>query len=62
MTADPGTTMAAASAPEIPSRIGPGNMSFTSLFSTEPQGTSSSPVAAPEEGQGAFFAQLYGQQ
>lgn len=48
-------------AAEIPSRIGPANMSFTSLFSTEPDAPTESPVA-PVDGQGAFFAQLYGQE
>lgn len=46
---------------EIPSRIGPSDMSFTSLFSTEPSATTQSPVA-PVDGQGPFFAQLYGQE
>jgi hypothetical protein len=51
-----------ADSPEIPSRIGPGNMNFTSLFSTEPEGApQSSPLQPVEQGQGAFFAQLYGQ-
>jgi len=55
-------TANANTAPEIPSRIGPANMSFASLFSTEPDGTAGSPVAAPMEDGGAFFSQLYGQQ
>jgi hypothetical protein len=51
-----------AGSPEIPSRIGPENMSFTSLFSTGTGQTGQSPVQPLEEGQGGFFAQLYGQQ
>jgi len=51
-----------AQASEIPSRIGPQNMSFSTLFSTEPGGSTGSPIpSAMEEGQGAFFTQLYGQ-
>ncbi|HTJ58360.1 MAG TPA: transglycosylase SLT domain-containing protein [Devosiaceae bacterium] len=51
-----------ADAAPIPSRIGPQDMSFTSLFSTEPGGSSGSPIpSAMESGQGAFFTQLYGQ-
>jgi hypothetical protein len=49
-------------APEIPSRIGPQNMSFAALFSTEPEGGSGAPVDIPSEDGGAFFSQLYGQQ
>lgn len=54
-------TSNANAAPEIPSRIGPSNMSFASLFSTEPDGASGSPIATPMEDGGAFFSQLYGQ-
>jgi hypothetical protein len=51
-----------AAAPEIPSRFGPQDMTFTTLFSTEPGGSTGSPIpSAMEEGQGAFFTQLYGQ-
>jgi hypothetical protein len=51
-----------ADAAVIPSRIGPQDMSFTSLFSTEPGGSTGSPIpSVMEEGQGAFFTQLYGQ-
>jgi len=51
-----------ADAAPIPSRIGPQDMSFTSLFSTEPGGSTGSPIpSAMESGQGAFFTQLYGQ-
>jgi hypothetical protein len=51
-----------AAAPALPSRIGPQDMSFTTLFSTEPGGSTGSPIpSAMEEGQGAFFTQLYGQ-
>jgi len=46
---------------DIPSRIGPSDMSFTSMFSTEPSARVESPMA-PVSGQGAFFAQLYGQE
>lgn len=64
-------------APDIPSRIGPGDLDFDSMFSTVPeprvefpvqtaagsplQAPTVSPVAMPEAGQGAFFTQLYGQ-
>ena len=52
-----------AQAVEIPSRIGPQNMSFSTLFSTEPGGSTGSPIpSALEEGQGAFFTQLYGRE
>jgi len=51
----------AADAPEIPSRIGSADMNFTSLFSTDPTGASQLPLPRLEEGQGAFFSQLYGQ-
>jgi Transglycosylase SLT domain len=62
---------------DIPSRIGPGDLDFDSMFSTAPepriesplqapngspiQAPNGSPLQAPEEGQGAFFTQLYGQ-
>ena len=57
-------------APDIPSRIGPGDLDFDSMFSTAPAPRLespllrpvASPLQAPEEGQGAFFTQLYGQQ
>jgi len=55
-------TSDANTAPEIPSRIGPENMSFATLFSTEPDGNAASPVAPTMEDGGAFFSQLYGQQ
>jgi hypothetical protein len=55
-------TSDANTAPDIPSRIGPENMSFATLFSTEPDGTATSPVAPTMEDGGAFFSQLYGQQ
>ena len=46
----------------IPSRIGPQDMLFKSLFSTVPGGVSGSPLPSVEETQGAaFFTQLYGQ-
>ena len=52
-----------ADAPEIPSRFGPQDMSFKSLFSTDEAGANGSPVQPVEEAQGAaFFTQLYGQQ
>jgi hypothetical protein len=45
----------------IPSRFSPENMSFTSLFSTDLQGASGSPVHRGEPVPGsAFFTQLYG--
>jgi hypothetical protein len=63
--------------PDIPSRIGPGDLDFDSMFSTAPeprvefpvstasgsplQAPTGAPVQAPEAGQGAFFTQLYGQ-
>jgi hypothetical protein len=53
-------TSTATGQPEIPSRIGTENMSFASLFSTEPAGGTGSPLAV-EDGQSGFFAQLYGQ-
>src|SRR6185312_8567697 len=49
-------------APEIPSRIGPENMSFATLFSTEPNGNAASPVAPAGQDGNALFSQLYGQQ
>jgi Transglycosylase SLT domain len=46
----------------IPSRFGPQDMSFTSLFSNELVGTTASPVEPVPVAQGAaFFVQLYGQ-
>lgn len=52
----------AADAPEIPSRFGPQDMSFTALFSTDETGPTGSPLQPVEETQGAaFFTQLYGQ-
>lgn len=46
----------------LPSRFGPKDMSFTTLFSTEAQGATGSPVQAVEPVQGAaFFTQIYGQ-
>jgi hypothetical protein len=51
-----------ADAPEIPSRFGPQDMSFKSLFSTDETGATGSPVQSVDEAQGAaFFTQLYGQ-
>jgi hypothetical protein len=50
-----------ADAPEIPSRIGSADMNFTSLFSTDAADTTQSPLPEMEQGQGAFFSQLYGQ-
>jgi hypothetical protein len=64
--------------PALPSRIGPSDLNFNSMFSTEPSPTpqsplltptasplltpeATSPLQAPEQGQGAFFTQLYGQ-
>lgn len=56
-------TSNAAAAPLIPSRIGRQDMSFASLFSTGAVDASNSPVVLPaEDGQSAFFTQLYGQQ
>jgi hypothetical protein len=57
-------------AADIPSRIGPGDLDFDSMFSTAPEprvespllAPVASPIQTPEEGQGAFFTQLYGQQ
>jgi hypothetical protein len=47
--------------PVIPSRFGPQDMSFKSLFSTDTQGANASPLQPIEGGQGAaFFTQLYG--
>jgi hypothetical protein len=67
----------AGAAPDIPSRIGPGDLDFDSMFATAPeprvefpvetasgsplQAPTGSPVQMPEAGQGAFFTQLYGQ-
>ncbi|HEY4199961.1 MAG TPA: transglycosylase SLT domain-containing protein [Devosiaceae bacterium] len=46
----------------LPSRFGPQDMSFVSLFSTEAQGPVGSPVEPVVAPQGsAFFTQLYGQ-
>ena len=54
-------TADAAAAPVIPSRIGRAGVSFVSLFNTD--AASGSPVGVPvEQGQSAFFTQLYGQQ
>ena len=54
-------TADAAAAPVIPSRIGRAGVSFVSLFTTD--AASGSPVGVPvEQGQSAFFTQLYGQQ
>lgn len=48
--------------PVIPSRFGPQDMSFVSLFSTEAAGPVGSPVEPTEAATGAaFFTQLYGQ-
>ena len=48
--------------PVIPSRFGPQDMSFVSLFSTEAAGPVGSPVEPTEAAAGAaFFTQLYGQ-
>ncbi len=63
--------------PALPSRIGPADLNFNSMFSTEPSpilqsplqapadlpilAPVGSPLQAPEQGQGAFFTQLYGQ-
>ncbi len=50
-------------APVIPSRFGPRDMSFATLFSTDTKGPSGSPLQPENQGQGAaFFVQLYGQQ
>jgi len=46
----------------IPSRFGPDDMSFISLFSTDKEGATGSPVEPTEPVTGAaFFTQLYGQ-
>jgi hypothetical protein len=60
-TAQQLASQAAASAP-LPSRFGPEDMSFLSLFSTDKQGATGSPLepTAPVTG-AAFFTQLYGQ-
>jgi len=48
--------------PVVPSRFGPADMSFVSLFSTEAAGPIGSPVEpTPSAGGSAFFTQLYGQ-
>ena len=63
VTAEATVPPVTAEEPVIPSRIGPRDMSFTTLFSTEPQGQSGSPLPNENQGQGAaFFVQLYGQQ
>lgn len=48
-------------AQSAPASLGPDDMSFTALFSTDKKGSNGSPLQAPEAGQGAFFTQLYGQ-
>jgi hypothetical protein len=46
----------------IPSRFSPGELSFTTLFSTEGEIKPRALLSAPEEPEGsAFFTQLYGQ-
>lgn len=55
-----GDQPAALTAPVVPSRFSPANMSFTGLFKNEVQTQPQSPLEPIAAGGSAFFTQLYG--